>query len=61
MFGNLGKGIRIRPVSNAFRPCETCAGMGFITRGEFADRMFPKCKACGGAGQIYLEGKDATK
>lgn len=60
MFGDLGKGVRIRPVSNAFRACEACSGMGFNAKGaEIADRLFPKCKACGGAGQIYLETKDS--
>lgn len=41
--------------SNAFTPCGTCHGMGFLARGDFADRRYVACSACDGCGQVYLD------
>lgn len=41
--------------SSAFRRCDTCGGLGFLRRGEFADRTYPRCPTCHGLGQAYLQ------
>lgn len=41
--------------STAFIRCGFCDGQGFLRKGEFADRTFPRCNVCNGIGQIYLE------
>lgn len=61
MTNQLGQTIRRAPSNNAFRPCGTCAGMGFLQQGDFADRAFVQCKACEGLGQAYLEPVNGTK
>jgi hypothetical protein len=45
---------RLAP-SNGFRSCDPCGGLGFLRKGEFADRTFPRCTACEGLGQVYLD------
>lgn len=57
----LGQTIRRGPTNNAFRPCAPCAGMGFLQRGDFADRKFVQCKTCEGLGQVYLEPVNGPK
>lgn len=57
----LGQSPRRTPGNNAFRPCADCAGMGFLQRGDFANRAFVQCKKCEGLGQVYLEPVNGPK
>lgn len=38
----------------SFQICERCDGRGFVRKGTFAERTFPKCETCKGLGQFYL-------
>ena len=43
-----------RPELSASRTCLACGGQGFLTTGNFPDRVQTKCATCGGCGRIYL-------
>lgn len=47
----------MKPDNLSCRPCLSCDGRGFLRSGDFYNRTFPKCTACKGVGQFYLEPK----